>query len=121
MAFLSDLVLDQGLNYATANGTKVFICSQEPTTYAEASATYALGSITVVTGAAEDGDVNGRKVVVGAATGGSVTADGTASHYGLTNGVGVLIATKTVSNPQAVTTGNAFSTEDFDVAISDAT
>ena len=65
MTFLSDEVLDQGLDYATTNGTRVYLCSQEPATYAEASSTYALGNITGhQRQPTTDGDVSGRKVTI---------------------------------------------------------
>lgn len=121
MAYINDEVFDQGLDYADTNGTRVDICSQEPTTYAEATSTYTLGNKTSVsTGATTDGDVDGRKVVVAAITGGSVTGTGTATHWALTDGSSVLIATGALSSSTAVTTGNTFSLGAFDIGIRDA-
>lgn len=108
MPYINDEVFDQGLDYADANGTRVDICSQEPTTYTEATSTYTLGNSTVNTGAAQDGAVSGRRVIVPAISGASVTGSGTASHQALTNGSDTLIATQALSSPQAVTTGNTF-------------
>lgn len=121
MAYINDEVFDQGLDYADTNGTRVDICSQEPTTYAEATSTYTLGNKTSVsTGATTDGDVDGRKVVVAAITGGSVTGTGTATHWALTDGSSVLIATGALSSSTSVTTGNTFSLGAFDIGIRDA-
>ena len=79
MAFISDEVFDQGLDYADTNGTRIDICSQEPTTYAEATSTYTLGNKTGLnTGATEAGATDGRRVIVPAITAGSVTGTGTA-------------------------------------------
>ena len=122
MAYLNDEVFDQGLDYATTNGTRIDICSQEPTTYAEATSTYTLGNKTSATvGATEAGDVNGRKVVVAAVTDGSVTGTGTASHYAITDAASILVATGSLSASQAVTSGNTFTLAAFDLAIADAT
>ena len=120
MTFLSDEVLDQGLDYATTNGTRVYLCSQEPATYAEASSTYALGVITVTTSATTDGDASGRKVTIGTATGGSVTGTGTATHYALCDASSILVAAEALSASQAVTSGNSFSwTAATDITIAD--
>lgn len=116
MAFLSDEVLDQGLDYADTNGTRIDICSQEPTTYAEATSTYSLGNKTGLnTGATENATPNGRKVVVPAITDGSVTATGTASHWALTDGTSIFVAAQTLSSSQAVTNGNTFTLGAIDI------
>jgi len=121
MAYLNDEALDQGLDWVDTNGTRLDICSQEPVTYAAATATYTLGTDTVNTGAPVAGDVDGRKVVVPAVTGGSVTGTGTATHWALTDGASVLIATGALSASQAVTSGNTFNLGAFDITIRDAT
>ncbi|TFH46180.1 MAG: hypothetical protein E4H01_10375 [Lysobacterales bacterium] len=108
-AFINDEVFDQGLDYADTNGTRVDICSQEPTTYTEATSTYTLGNNAVNTGATEAGATDGRRVIVPAISAGSVTGSGTASHWALTDGATLLIATGALSSPQAVTSGNTFS------------
>ncbi len=87
MAYLNDEIFDQGLDWADTNGTRIDICSQEPTTYAQATSTYTLGNKTGLnTGATQNGDTDGRKVTVPAITDGSVTSTGTASHWALTDG-----------------------------------
>lgn len=120
MTFLSDEVLDQGLDYADTNGTRVDICSQEPVNYTEATSTYTLGNAVVNTGATQNGDTSGRKVTVPAISGASVSGTGTASHYALTDGVSVLIATKALASSQAVTAGNTWSLTAWDIEIPDA-
>jgi hypothetical protein len=119
MAFLSDEVLDQGLDYLDTNGTRIDICSQEPTTYAEATSTYTLGNDTVNTGAPEDGDSSGRKVVVPAITAGTVTGTGTATHWALTDGSSELLAVGALASSQAVTSGNEFTLTAIDITIPD--
>lgn len=120
MAFINDLVFDNGLSYADTNGTRLDITSQEATTYAEATSTFTLGNDTVNTGAPEDGAVDGRRVQVPAITAGSVTATGTATHWALTDGASVLIATGALSASQAVTSGNTFSLDAISVTVRDA-
>lgn len=120
MSYINDELRDQGLDYATANGSRIDICSQEPTTYAEATSTYTLGNKTgLTTGATEDGDTDGRKVVVPVITDGSVTGTGTATHWALTDGSGVLLATGALDASQAVTSGNNFSLTAINITIRD--
>ena len=120
MAFLTDEALDQGLDYIDTNGTRIDICSQAPTTYAEATSTYSLGNKTGLnTGATQDGDSSGRKVIVPAITDGSVTGTGTASHWALTDGTSLLLAWQTLSSSQAVTSGNTFTLGAIDITIPD--
>ena len=46
MAYVDDTIRDDGLQSGTDNINKIVICSQAPATFAEANATYALGSKT---------------------------------------------------------------------------
>jgi len=121
MAFIADNIFDSGLSYAQTNGSRIDVCSQEPTSYAEATSTYTLGNKTGLTvGAPTNGDTNGRKVVVPAITDGSVTGTGTASHWALTDGSGELLATGSLSASQGVTNGNTFTLGAIDITIADA-
>ena len=120
MTFIADTVFDNGLTTVDTNGTRLDICSQEPTTYAEATSTYTLGNDTVNTGAAEAGATDGRRVIVPAITAGSVTGTGTATHWALTNGSSVLYATGSLSSSQAVTSGNTFTLDAVSITIRDA-
>jgi hypothetical protein len=120
MAYINDEVFDQGLDYADTNGTRIDICSQEPTTYTQATSTYTLGNDTVNTGATAAGATDGRRVIVPAITAGSVTGTGTASHWALTDGSAVLIATGALSSSQGVTSGNTFTLDAISITIRDA-
>ena len=122
MTFLNDRVLDFGVNELTTNGNALHVCSQEPTTYAEATSTYTLGNkATPTIGSPADGDANGRKVVVSAITDGSVTGTGTASHFAIVDtGNSRLLATKALASTQAVTSGNTFTLTAIDITIPDA-
>ncbi len=121
MPYINDEVFDQGLDYADTNGTRIDICSQEPVSYAEATSTYTLGNKTGLnTGATQNGATDGRRVIVPAITDGSVTGNGTATHWALTDGSATLIATGALSSSQAVTSGNSFTLDQISITIRDA-
>lgn len=123
MAFLSDDVLDNGLQYLMDNASRVDICSQEPANYTEATSTYTLGNKTGLTvGNPTNGDANGRKVVVPAITDGAVTGTGTATHWALskTSATAALMAAEALASSQAVTSGNVFTLGAADITIPDA-
>lgn len=120
MAFIIDAVYDNGLSYAQTNGTQLDITSAEATTYAEATSTLTLGNDAVTVGAPSNGAVDGRRVEVPAITAGAVTGTGTTTHWALTDGVGELIATGTLT-PQSVTSGNTFSLSAISITLRDAT
>ncbi len=124
LVYTNDLLLDLPLQDTETNGTRLDICSAEPTNYTEATSTYTLGNKTAITytGPA-DRTPNGRKTQVDAITGGSVTGTGTASHWAISKPTATtaLYHTKTLSASQAVTSGNTFSLAAFDIGIPDAT
>ena len=120
MAFIADTVFDNGLTVVDTNGTRIDICSTEPTTYTEATSTYTLGNDTVNTGAPENGATDGRRVIVPAITAGTVSGTGTAAFWALTDGASVLYATGALSASQAVTSGNTFSLDAVSITIRDA-
>lgn len=120
MPLIADAVFDQGLNYADTNGTRIDICSAEPASFAGIAAV-SLGNATVNTGAPQNGAVDGRRVIVPAITTGSVTATGTATHWALSNGTAILVATGPLTASQAVTSGNTFTLDAITIAIRDAT
>jgi len=120
MAFITDEVYDNGLTYAQTNGTRLDITSAEATTYAEATSTLTLGNDAVTVGAPSNGAVDGRRVEVPAITAGTVTGTGTTTHWALTDGVGILVATGTLTS-QSVTSGNTFSLSAISITLRDAT
>lgn len=123
MPFIADIVFDSGLSYADTNGTRIDICSSEPTTYGQATTAGAvsLGNKTGLnTGAPEAGATDGRRVIVPAITDGTVSTTGTATHWALTDGASVLIATGALTASQAVTSGNTFTLDAISITIRDA-
>lgn len=119
--FLTDNVLDEGLNYLTTNWSRMDICSAEPATYTEATSTLTLGNKTAHTcGAAQAGDVSGRKVIVAAITDGTVSGTGTATHWAGSWVVGTeLLAANSLASGQGVTSGNTWTTPVFDIEFPD--
>lgn len=116
MAFINSTALDQGLNYINANGARLDICSAEPTTYAQATSTLTLANKAgLAVGAAEAGGVDGRRVVIPAITDGSVTGTGTGTHFALTDGVGVLLATGILTASQGLTALNNFTLDAINI------
>jgi hypothetical protein len=122
MPFINDRVSDAGLSVLDTEANRLDICSQEPTTYAQATATYSLGNKTGISvGSAEDRSPSGRKVVVAAITGGTVTATGTATHYAIVDTVNSrLLVAGVLTASQSVTNGNTFNTDAIDIGIPDA-
>lgn len=120
MALIADAVFDAGLAYVITNGTKINICSAEPANFA-AIAGVTLGNKTGLTcGAAQNGAVNGRRTIVPAITDGSVTGTGTATHWALSDGASILVATGALSASQSVTNGNTFTLDAISITIADA-
>ena len=119
MASLNDRVYDNGLTVLDTEVSHLYITSQEATTYAQASSTYALGvKATPTVGAPGARTPNGRKVTVSAITDGTVSATGTATHYALVDSTNSrLLATAALSSSQAVTSGNTFTLTSFDIGI----
>lgn len=122
MAFVNDRVMDFGLNVLDTEANRLDICNAEPVTFVAATVTNTLGNKTALSiGAPGDGTPNGRKVTVAAITDGSVTGNGTASHWAITDTVNSrLLATGALASNQVVTSGNTFTLGAFDIRIPDA-
>lgn len=121
MAKLHDDALDGALNVIKTNANALYICSAEPSTYTEATSTYALGSKTSPTlGAIGDATGGGRKFTMSAITDGSVTGTGTASHWALVDTLNSkLMCAQALGVSQSVTTGNQFTTDATDIRMPD--
>lgn len=120
MAFLTDNALDSGVAYLDTNGERLVIMSTSPANYAGVAA-ITLGTKAPTIGVPENGAVSGRRVIISAITDGSVTATGTASHWGLVkdSATAELLAWQTLSAAQAVTTGNTFTLDAISIEIPD--
>ena len=100
---------------------RIDITSQEATTYAQATSTYSLGNSTSLSIAApSDRSGGGREVVASAISNGSVTGNGTATHYSIVDtGNSRLLATGALTASQVVSSGNTFTLGSFSIGIPD--
>ena len=116
----NDSAMDAACSYISTNYAQIYLCSQQPANYTEASTTYALAGKTGIssgtTGPA-DGDASGRKITIDAVTSISVSASGTANHVAITS-TDALLAVTTCTD-QALTTGNTAQTAAFDIEFLD--
>lgn len=118
---VSNDVLDQALA-EVALGTIMTVCTQQPTTRAEAVTTYALADVAMTPGDGNDytiadGDTSGRKVTVAAKGGVPVDTSGTATHVALCDGTRLLYVTTCTS--QVLTAGNTVDFPAWDIEIAD--
>jgi hypothetical protein len=121
MALVSAYVIDNGLDVLDTDADKIFICSAEPTTYAEATVTLALGNKDFGAGAVaslSNASPNGRKATASAVSDGTITADGTATHWAIVDGAASrLLATGTLNAPVGLISGGAFTLPPFVVTL----
>ena len=119
---VNSVVLDNGLLWLQSKAGRIYICSQEPLTFADATVAYALGMKDFgaggVTGAPVAGSPNGRKVTTNAVTDGTVSGSGTATRWAIVDWVNsVLLADNDLAASQPVTAGNVFSLPAFDIRL----
>jgi hypothetical protein len=119
--FLHDDILDAGLALIKANGTRLCVCSTQPTTYTEAITTYKLAIKTITTtdftGPADD--TSGRKLTANAATGMTVDADGDAVYVAVCDSVNSKLLAVTSITLQTLYTGNTCDVAAFKINIPD--
>lgn len=119
----NDLVLDAACDYIKNNTTQVAVCTSQPTTYAEATATYKLALKTGLTASnftgAANGDVSGRKITCNAISSLTVDTGGTALHIALCSGTVLLYVTTMTS--QVLTASNTCNIPAFDIEFLDVT
>lgn len=122
-AHVENRVLDLGLNVLDTEATHLYICSSEPTTYTQATSTFALGSKNFGAGAvfgapAAGGATNSRKVTSAAVTDGSVSTGGTTAWVAVVDTANSrLLAVIALSASQVVTAGNTFTLAAFDIQL----
>lgn len=121
MATLNDRVFDNGLTVLDTEANRIDITSQEAVDYTGATSTFSLGNSTSLSiGAPADRTGGGRKVTVAAISDGSVTGNGTATHYAIVDTINSrLLATGSLSASQSVTSGNTFTLSTVDIGIPD--
>ena len=120
--YLHDDVFDNGLAPLASIIENLYICSQQPADFTEASSTYKLGtkSSPTINSPSDRGAGGGREVIVDAITNGVVDATGDATHFALCDdSESKLLAAGDLAALQAVTIGNPFTLTEFSVGIPD--
>ncbi|MBA2720088.1 MAG: hypothetical protein H0U52_12760 [Chloroflexi bacterium] len=102
--------LDAGLTDIKTLGNQMVLCSAQPTTYAEANATFKLGSTALIAAdmVLANGDVSGRKLTVVAKAGIAVATAGTGNHVAIIDTVNARLKLVTTCPAQAVSSGGTF-------------
>ena len=117
-----DAMIDASLDYV-ALSTKLVVCSSQPTTYAEANATYALADVVIDSGdfTKANGDTSGRKVTIGAQNGVLIDTSGTALHIALISTGDSTLRYVTTCTSQALTANgsNTVNVPAFKIEIAD--
>ena len=115
-----DVVLDAALD-VVATAVKLTVCDSEPTTYAQANASYMLANVAIsstdFTGPADD--TSGRKLTIGAQSSISVTNGSSAQHIALLTASALLNVT--TCSTQSLTASNTVSVPAWETAIADPT
>lgn len=114
-----DSVLDAALN-KVATATVMTLCTLEPTTYTQATATYKLATTTMQPANFTNADgTSGRKATVAAKAGVPVDTTGDATHVALCDATTLLYVTTMTS--QSLTAGNTVDCSAWAIQIADPT
>lgn len=121
MSYLHDDILDGGITLLDSLTENLYLCSAEPTTFAQASSTYKLGTkSSPAIGAPFDRTGGGREVIIAAITDGVVNAAGDATHYALTDdSASKLLAAGSLSALVALVIGAPFTSDAFAIGVPD--
>jgi hypothetical protein len=121
MAYINDIVFDDGLNVITNNAARLDVTfTQEATSYIEATSTFSCAVDAVTVGSPVAGDPSGRAVIIPAITAGTVSDTQLGGWWALTDGVSVLYATGTLAATQQMTIGNTFTLTAIEITVIDA-
>ena len=114
-------VLDPGLNFVKANGTRLCVCSAQPANFVEANATYHLANNTLnaanYTGPANNGGSNNRQITVAQMANMTVATNGTANHIAIVDVTGTALLLVTTCTNQVLTVGNTVTCPAFNFQI----
>ena len=114
MAFISDNVFDEGLDWADTNGTRLDITSTDPGGVYATVTGNTLGNKVIGVTVTEDADAGtGRQVTLPAITDGAVTGTASATHWAIHNATDTVVASGALSSPQDVTSGNTFTLDEI--------
>jgi hypothetical protein len=121
MATLGDRVFDAGLSALDTEANRFDWCSQEPTTFTQATVTYTRANkVPPSISAPADRSGGGREVTVSAITDGAGTSTGQVTHYAITDTVNSrLLATGALSAAKDVANGGVVTSTAFTIGIPD--
>lgn len=119
MGFLNDRVRDEGLSVLSAEADRLDICSAAPASFADATGRLSLGvKVRPAIGQPSALAQGGRKVTVEHVSDGTMTGNGVAPHWALSDTAGGrLLAAGLLAAPLKTTRGNIFKTDAFDIGI----
>lgn len=118
--YAHDDVLDALLDEIADNANLMCICSAQPTTRAEAAATYALATVALAAGDKLIADgVTGRKVTIAAKSNVPITGSGSGNHIALVDNAKLYFVTTNVA--QTLATGNLVNIPSWSVTAGDPT
>ena len=113
-------VYDAQLSFLVNNANRLFVCTAEPTTYEEASATYALAGATLAPAnfaGPADGSVSGRKISLLPVENIPIDVGGSATHIVLADATNSRILLVTVCTAQTLVAGNNVTVDSFDYTL----
>lgn len=115
---MNDAGADAALTYWT-DADKMTACSAQPTTYAEANATFALGDVVPTFQAITNGDTSGRKRAIDAKSAIPVDVAGTVTHVALIKTGDTTLRYVTTTASQAVSGGGTYDQGAWKIEIAD--
>ena len=116
---IPDAILD--LMLAIPEGTNIHVCSAEPTTFTEATATFQLASDTVGSYTKAAGSPDGRQNTQAGTTASTIDNTGTGTHVAITTTSGSALELVTTATSQALTSGGTVDIGSFIHTLRDPT
>ncbi len=116
---IPDAILD--LMLAVPEGTNIHVCSAEPTTFTEATATFQLASDSVGSYVKAAGTPDGRQNTQAGTTGSTIDNTGTATHVAITTTSGSVLELVTTATSQGLTSGGTVDIGSFIHTLRDPT
>ena len=119
---IHDDIFDTGLTQLTTLVENLYICSSQPTTFAEAQTTYKLGTkaTPTITGPTDGGAGGGRRVTVSAITDGVVNSAGNAAWFALCDdSLSKLLISGNLASALDIATGSPWTLTAFDIQLPD--
>jgi hypothetical protein len=116
-------VLQNGLDFLQANGTRLVVCSNNPATFADANGAAKLCEAVLAPAdySFANGDVSGRKIIVAAKSGLAVAVAGKALHICILDVVASKLLIKTETQPATgIDISGTLNIAAFDLEITDA-